>query len=331
MSNPALFLTKSVVVAWAVTTLASCGGGGDGGGVSSGAPTTPVSINATNAQSVAAGTTIAAADTSGVSNQFVLAARVQDDTPKRSAVLSRFMLRQADRVSSAISSNVPQIAASNQTPRNCDVSGNVVIDKSADGTSASLRFNNCSDVAGSATNGVASFTSISSSLGKFSAAVSINLEFFDSGVLVETATGSFTISLVSSTTPPIVTTITMQGPTLETRSGGLIELLSNFTITTTFDSVSLLVTGVVDFTYAATRIGGSVVVTTITNLVTNPGSTYPMSGVLRVVGAGGSNMLVTILGDELAPGDQVRIDIDADNDGIFETTTNTTWAALEAA
>jgi hypothetical protein len=49
---------------------------------------------------------------------------------------------------------------------------------------------------------------------------------------------------------------------------------------------------------------------------------------LSLAGAGGSKIQVTINGDETLATPQVKVDLDADGDGVFETTLGKNWADL---
>jgi hypothetical protein len=69
---------------------------------------------------------------------------------------------------------------------------------------------------------------------------------------------------------------------------------------------------------------GSLTVTTTTMFQQLSGA-YPHLGVLKVVGAGNTSLILTALDNT-----NVRIDIDKTGDGVTDETVNTTWAALAA-
>jgi len=78
-----------------------------------------------------------------------------------------------------------------------------------------------------------------------------------------------------------------------------------------------------DGSFTATSIGGRVTVTTLTPLTTASGSDYPATGVIKVVGASGSTVLATVLDNT-----QVQLQLDANGDGTYESSTVVAWATL---
>ena len=105
------------------------------------------------------------------------------------------------------------------------------------------------------------------------------------------------------------------------------ESLTNFRYELTFDENTGDYT--VDFsgTVSSGELGGAVTFETTTPFQGTTSTEFflenPTSGVLEVTGAGGSKAILTVTGLNT-----VRIDIDEDGDGTFETTINTTWDAI---
>jgi hypothetical protein len=105
------------------------------------------------------------------------------------------------------------------------------------------------------------------------------------------------------------------------------ESLTNFRYALTFDENTGDYT--VDFsgTISTGDIGGAVTFDTTTPFEGTTTTEFvienPTAGVLEVTGAGGSKAILTVTGLNT-----VRIQIDEDGDGTFETTVNTTWDAL---
>ena len=62
---------------------------------------------------------------------------------------------------------------------------------------------------------------------------------------------------------------------------------------------------------------------TTTPFATRPGASTAYAGACVVGGSGGSGLIITALDEQ-----NLRIEVDQDGDGVFETVINTTWAAL---
>jgi hypothetical protein len=105
------------------------------------------------------------------------------------------------------------------------------------------------------------------------------------------------------------------------------ESLTNFRYDLTFNENTGDYT--VDFsgTVSTGDLGGAVTFETTTPFQGTTSTEFflenPTAGVLEVTGAGGSKAILTVTGLNT-----VRIQIDEDGDGNFETTINTTWDAL---
>lgn len=78
-----------------------------------------------------------------------------------------------------------------------------------------------------------------------------------------------------------------------------------------------------DGSFSATSIDGLITVTTPQAIVQQHVDVNPSAGQVLVVGAGGSQLLVTVL-----DATQVRIELDANGDGTFERLTVVTWQEL---
>ena len=189
------------------------------------------------------------------------------------------------------------------------------ITTSSDASSISETFNACSEAPGESTNGVITFSNFSTTASSFSGSLSINLTFTASGV-AETFSGSFGISATGLDTN--VFTISISGSNLVLQQGATIERLDNFTFSTTIDQTTSATTNSTSFMLTSAAIDGTVAVTTLTPFDTAPGKTFPHTGALRITGVGGSAIKLTVNGDESGPTPQVKIEVDANGDGIFE-------------
>jgi hypothetical protein len=143
-----------------------------------------------------------------------------------------------------------------------------------------------------------------------------------------TLAGNFSISgnCPSSTN----CTITFAGTSLSTTEGTDTAALSNFSITETETAASVTVTA--SYTVSSTDLGGALTVATVSGqpLVTATGDLHPQSGQVLVTGLN-SRIRVTILSSSSSATQAVRVELDATNDGTFETTNHYSWAQLEAA
>jgi len=84
--------------------------------------------------------------------------------------------------------------------------------------------------------------------------------------------------------------------------------------------------GSVTFMFTSDEISGTVSVTTLTPFETTPGRTFPHTGALQITGLGGSTIRLTVNGDETGASPQLTIQLDADGDGVFETTLGANWS-----
>jgi hypothetical protein len=309
---------KLLTISAAFAALASCGGGGGGGSAGGPAvPTAAIALTPANAQSVAGGATLAAVQTSGKSNMFV-AADLQGPPPQ-THVLSRFLQQEIGRVGQILQS--PSLIAGVMQTVPCAQSGFIAIN--SDASSISETFSACSDFPGESINGAITISSIASTPSSFSASVSINLTFSATGSPDLSFSGSFGVSETGIGTNAV--TITLSGTDLFLQQGSDTQRLGNFTFSTTIDPTAGT-TDSASFTFASTAIGGSVTVTTLTPFQTSPGREFPHTGAIQIVGMNGSTIRVTVNGDETGATPQLTIQLDADGDGIFETTLNKNWS-----
>jgi len=323
---------RSAILTSALALLASCGGGGGGGsggglGSGGGAPVPPVptaflALSSANAQDVAAGATLTGLGASSASNLFLAAAGVPQPL-YRTHILTRFIGQQVGRLTQQLQSRPAALIGAAAVTTPCVVSGSVSLDQGA--TSATETFNACSDMAGSSVDGTVVIDNMSLDPGvSFSGLAGLNLTFKQTGFADVNIMGS-NVGVVE-TVNVAVDTVTLSGQEIFTTTGTVTERLGNFTLVASLDASGE--TDDVTFNYASTKIGGSVNVSTITPCVTDSARQFPGSGMLSLAGAGGSKIQVTINGDETLATPQVKIDLDADGDGTFETTLQKNWADL---
>lgn len=286
-------------------------------------PTAAIALSSSNAQNVTGDAMVASLQTAGNTSLFA-GLQLQGNPPPKTHVLSRFLEQEIGRVDQVLRS---AILAATATTVNCLVSGSITIDVPS-ANSVSETFNACSDFAGESVSGAIVISGIASSPSTFSASVSTSLTFSVAGFADQTFTGSFAVSEtgIGST----LVTIVISGAELFLHEGTNTERLGSFTLTTTIDTSTSATTDTVTLTYASTEIGGSVSVATLTPFQTSSGRSFPHAGAIQIVGANGSTARVTVNGDESGAAPQLTIQLDADGDGVFESTLNKNWSDLTA-
>jgi len=101
-----------------------------------------------------------------------------------------------------------------------------------------------------------------------------------------------------------------------------IAFRSGLTILTTVQangSAAVSLNGVLN----AQSIGGDVTISTPQAVVQNVGDAYPSTGQFVIVGAAGSSVRATVL-----DATQVKLELDADGNGSFESATDVAWSTL---
>lgn len=315
-----IFAARLLTLAIASAAIASCGGGG-GGGPTAPVPTVP--LTASNAQNVGGDVLLASAQTPRKSNLFLPASAQAGPLPK-ALVLTHFLEEQLARMRPQRQAQSALVPADVQTVP-CQ-SGNITVVSNAG--SVTETFNACSNAPGEAVSGAITIGNFASTSSSFSASLSVNLTFSSTGFLDQNFTGSFGIA--ETGLGGTVVTITISGSNLTLRQGTNTEDLGNFTLATTIDTSTSGTSESVSFMYSSSEIGGTVAVTTLTPFEITPGKTFPHAGALQITGVNGSAIRITVNGDESGPAPQVTIQLDANDDGLFELTLDKNWSDLTA-
>ena len=313
--------TKLLAVSVALVALISCGGGGGGGGSQPGVPAPTLALTPANAPNVAGEATLASLDASQKGTTFGFAAGGQSDTLPRTHVFRRFLAQQIDALVDRLLPQ-PTFARMPAAAMACTISGTTSTDATASG--ATVTFSACSDIPGESINGSFAIANVAQVPNGFSASVSSDLTFSFAGFPDEHFTGSFNLSQLTVGT---VTTTTISGPAIAITQGLDNQQLVSFTLVSSVDSSTGTSTDSVTLHLESSDIGGSVNITTLTPFQTAAGKTFPKAGAILVSGMG-SALKVTVLGDESAPAPQVRIEVDANGDGLFETVLTKNWSDL---
>lgn len=130
-----------------------------------------------------------------------------------------------------------------------------------------------------------------------------------------------------------VDTDTISSTTFTVGSGGLEETVSSpsytdaivFNAGTVVSSSYLAGTSslTLNGSFSAQSIGGSVTISTPQPLYQRTGDAFPSSGQVLIAGAGGSKLLASVLDSS-----QVQLQVDANGDGTYDSTTTVAWSAL---
>jgi hypothetical protein len=340
VSAIALTLISSLVL------VACGGGGGGGGGTSANTGPTAVAITESNAKPVAANALGSAQGTSGADSTVLLTGvEVQSSGGANPASLRAIaeVARFASGSGAGRGGSLVTGVSGTETVA-CPVSGSLTVSGTVSGSDGliagdNLTFtaNNCGmsvDGVLATMNGSMAFTVVSGSIGS---TLPVNV------VLSMVAT-NFTISIgadavavngdlrmdlkITSTSETMVASgaslsnKVMVGGTLHT------ETLKNYTQTLTYTGT--LVTGSLSATVesSSTRLGasgGSYTITTPTPLVWNESTGVLSAGVIKVVGANGSQLVMTVNSST-----SVTIQIDQNGDGTFEKTVSSTQTELKS-
>ena len=92
---------------------------------------------------------------------------------------------------------------------------------------------------------------------------------------------------------------------------------------TSFDETSGNSTSSLHGAFTSSLLAGHVTVDTPTALAQGAADPYPSSGVIHVVGASGSALLITVVSSS-----QVQLQLDANGDGTYESASNVAWSTL---
>lgn len=315
-------------VAFVAITLVACGGGA--GGDSGGAPavqTAPLnSTNARQAASDAKGAMDAASD-GGVQDYGVFSV---NSANAGGFSLARFVKKYLADVSARQSAG-PMFSP--QLVENCLSSGSYSYEwyDNGDGFDSTgdfyaFSFSNCDD-GGITLNGQLSISNFqvtgdpASSNYSLSASTTYSLTITE-GSEVSTING--TVNLTISEAGGLLT-MAISGPALTVTEGGETMNLSGFSMTFTENALGAYTVSF-DGTTSSTDLGGAIVVDTTLEF-SGTGVGEPTSGSMTLYGAYGSRVVVTAIGG--VGGGSVRLDVDADGNGVFDgAPLITTWSEL---
>ncbi len=338
------YIRTLFIAVFVVITLVACGGGGGLAGDGDPVPGAAINITEANAVSVT-GAIVGSVEvvqglSEGGTGGIIGVAAV---TAAGEFSMGDFVLQQLGRFAvvreQALASNAVGVAISPPITEDCDnvgpgtitITGDVAdqtLNSIAVGDNLVLTLNNC-EVDGLVANGefdlsVAAFSGdIDTFIPPYSLTVDVVLTDFtvNNGLLTFEGDGDMRLTLAGNTDGTME--MIASGIALTATESGLTTTLANYLyelterVFTPFD-YSLGMSGELD----SSVLGGSVMFDTIETF-TGFGEEFPSTGVLLISGAGGSQCRLTTI-DSVT----VTIEVDADGDGVFETTIDETWEGL---
>jgi hypothetical protein len=310
--------------ALACASLFGCGGGGGGGDGPAGLPpvsSTPIAISATNMNQVADAALDPAVGGTGAFGASISSTDTVQSNPR---VLLRAMQAVSDQAKKPrTSSGLTDSPDSGP----CAVSGSVTIVASAN--SASITFNNCSDVPGQVLNGSVSATGVSETSTSFAATFNVDLTFTETGSQALRLVGNFSIS-ENCASPGVNCVGTFSGSSLGAAHGSEVWYISSFSITAV-DVVGGFVDVSASYTVSSSQLNGSVQVITSPPIRFAAGANYPESGTIQITGANSTSAVITINSSVPSDSNAVLVQVDT-NSGTpgFEFTEDYSWLELEA-
>jgi hypothetical protein len=323
-------LSTTVISGALLLGLNACGGGDDGNGASSpvgAAPTTPIALNSNNAKQVS-GLVFDSADGLITTGDLLPLATQNQTAKKNKASLQEITALTVEKLNHHEASS--EVATGVTETQPCSGGGDVTMTGDENSGTVSMSFNQCVE-SGFVINGSVSVSGVTQTGTAPNQTMSMTIRYNNLAVTQGGETvkinGAYTATMASSDTG---TQSTLSGTLLSVTEGGQIHDLSDFSFTETLVTATSLAMTTADYTLSSTLINGRVTVTTQTPFETYPSASYPHSGVLVIQGAD-SSIRVTVQGDanSLPLDQQVKLEIDANGDGTYETIVNTSWEALD--
>jgi hypothetical protein len=324
------FVLAPVVLA----LLSACGGGGDTSGSSGGGGSGPqaVAVSTTNQTSVArasvtGGLSVTQTQTGGNT--------AQSSSMSVNALVQRALVAMGDpRVHAASAGAHPE--STNTVTLSCGTGGTISTTFAdndnnltlSSGDVFTLVFSQCQDSPTESLNGtiVITATSVTSS-SQFSASASLQSVQAVDGALSSTVNGTVTVAELDSTSESdttinvgasglsVITVSPTYSDAITFASGMQILSKDQFTLAQTVTTL--------DGSYSATSIGGTVTVATTQPVVTRYTDDFPYAGTIHITGANNSALLITVLDNT-----QVQLQVDANGDGTYESSSAVGWETL---
>jgi hypothetical protein len=295
-----------------------------------------VAITSANQQQVARAAISSVASVASTGSVGGVASSAGASVARLSSLSRQVRLALGTARESALSARVRPLATESETIA-CQFSGSITLavtysdaSQFTPGDTISFTFNDCQTTSTDNTSGAMSI--VMSSYADTAAGVSyagtmtLNVTAID-GARTSTVSGSVGANYadLSATSSRLDLTVGSNGLTGSvTTTGGTPETIgyaSGFTIsaTDTSTSSSVIVNGSID----SSLLAGRITLQTNTPIVQGADDTYPSSGALRVSGAGGSALLLTVQSTTA-----LQVQLDANGDGTYEASATYTWAQV---
>lgn len=314
--------------------LVACGGGGGGDGGGGSSSFSPLSINSSNAGQVAseayaAGDLAVTGATTTTDMVTFSVGTASSPTFNLRSFADNYLQRLRSRGSSQMVTaqqawdDVWPCSGGGTLTDSWNDADNSFDDSAGDGYSTT--YNNCVESGITMNGGVSATlgTLVGDTIGDYQISGSFsfnNLSISYSGFTVTIDGGmSYSASRTGSNV-----SVTLQISSLTTTDPSGSSTIANATLQYSLNETTLAYSYTISATLSGTAIGGQVTVVTTTPFA-GTGVSYPVSGSMRVTGAGGSSVTVTAI-----DGGSVRLDVDSNGDGAVDSTSTTTWAALES-
>ena len=306
-----------------------CGGGGGGGGPAglTPPPSTPVAVTATNAKQVSA---TALKPAIGGSGALGTVTGLETTAAPQTRAVTRALLVVARDSKTQLSASQSVVGAAAQTTP-CHFGGSKTADFSADGSSGTITFNACSDVAGETINGSVSATGFfaASDGSHLSGNFRFDITFTETGFAPARLVGDFSIDENCNTSTHDCTD-SFTGTSLGAQQGSETWFITNFAINEALVYSTQNLTVTFNYTVSSTALNGSVTVITSTPFQGLASARHPSTGVAVATGKNNSKVRVTVHSSDPNDPGAVQIEVDADGDGTYESSTLYPWSTLDA-
>ena len=190
----------------------------------------------------------------------------------------------------------------------------------------SVTFDNCTAVSGITLNGNVTLGGSGNFFGDtFSGTLLFTQLSFTYSNLPLTFTIDGSISYIWTTIGTIKSSTETANYTISVN--GYSVTVSNYSSSSTYDSSTGVTTENHSYTITSSFIGGSVMVSGSQSFVAFASEPFPRDGVLIITGANGSKLRFTALGSG-TPDGLIRLEVDEDGDGFYESTQEISWSQL---
>lgn len=302
---------RTLFVAVLFVTLNACGGGGsDNGGITSPAPSVAITTN--NSDQVAATAGSADSITTSATSLVPLSVGQASQTTLNLTDFARRLLHLGSNYS------LQALTVTQACPGGGSLTG-----PDPGSTSGTFTFTSCVGYQGNTSiDGSITFSLSGDASSNYAALITFNNLTITSGANVVTINVSMNIS--GNITGTVETTTVSYSLFNVTYNSDYVNIY-NYKSTITYNNASLDYSISWDYTFDSSLINGAVKVSTETPIQGNDNNLYPYTGSLVVTGANNSHVRVSTNNSTGLPTDLVMIEVDADGDGIYESSKSVEW------